>query len=55
MSSYVFKQCGQVIGTIDIPRDFLVKSAELKTVVEDDKPYEGAKVGDKYIDFIIND
>lgn len=39
---------------IDIPKDFLVKSGEVKTVETADTPYEGAKVGDKYIDFIIN-
>ena len=38
---------------INIPKDLLVRSAELKTVAEADVPYEGAVVGDKYIDFVI--
>ncbi len=39
---------------INIPKDFLVKGAEIKTVSTADDPYEGAEVGDKYIDFTIN-
>ena len=39
---------------IDIPKDFLVKSATLATVATADTPYEGAVVGDKYLDFVIN-
>lgn len=39
---------------IDIPKDFLVKSATLETVTTADVPYSGAVVGDKYIDFVIN-
>jgi hypothetical protein len=39
---------------IDIPKDFLVKSATLETVTTADTPYSGAVVGDKYIDFVIN-
>ena len=39
---------------IDIPKDFLVKSATLETVTTADVPYAGAVVGDKYIDFVIN-
>ena len=39
---------------IDIPKEFFMKSAELKEVEEEDQPYSGAKVGDKYIDFIVN-
>ena len=38
---------------INIPKDLLVRSAELKTVIEADVPYAGAVPGDKYIDFII--
>lgn len=40
-------QCGV---TIDIPLDKVVNNATLKTVTEKDVPYEGANVGDKYID-----
>jgi len=41
-------------ATINIPKDFLVKSAELKTCTQDNVPVEGYRVGDKYIDFVIN-
>lgn len=44
----------QVGSTINIPKDFLVKDAKLKIVEVADEPYAGAKVGDKYIDFMIN-
>ncbi len=43
-----------VVGTINIPKDFLVKSAALSTVTTANIPYQGAHVGDKYIDFVIN-
>lgn len=39
---------------INIPKDLLVKSASVKEVTEADQPYEGAAVGDKYIDLVIN-
>lgn len=42
------------IGEIDIPKDFLVKSGEVKSVATADSPYTGAVVGDKYIDLTIN-
>ena len=42
------------IGKIDIPKDFLVKSAAIRTVETADVPYSGAVVGDKYIDFVVN-
>lgn len=42
------------VGIINIPKDFLVKSGEVKTVTTADQPYSGAVVGDKYIEFIIN-
>lgn len=55
-ATYVIKQpSGLPDGfKINIPKDFLVKSAELKTVEIADTPYTGATIGDKYIDFIIN-
>ena len=43
-----------LIGKINIPKDFLVKSATVETVATADSPYTGAQVGDKYIDFVIN-
>ena len=54
-ATYYVTQGGSQVGVkINIPKDFLVKSAELKTVEEEDVPYEGAHVGDKYIDFVVN-
>lgn len=51
---YEIKQRGEVVGRINIPKDFLVKSGSVKTVAEKDKPYTGAAVGDKYIELVIN-
>jgi hypothetical protein len=54
-SSYTIKANGVALSPdIDIPKDFLVKSATLETVTTADTPYQGAQVGDKYIDFTIN-
>lgn len=55
-ATYVIKQLSGLADgfKINIPKDFLVKSAELKTVETVNTPYAGASVGDKYIDFIIN-
>lgn len=54
-STYVVKQGNTAVDVkINIPKDFLVKSAELCTVTVADQPYDGAKVGDKYIDFVVN-
>ena len=39
---------------ITINKDYLVNSADLAVVTIPDVPYEGAQVGDKYIDFVIN-
>ena len=55
IASYVVKQNNTKIGaTINIPKDYLVKNAELKTCTEVNQPVEGYKVGDKYMDFTIN-
>jgi hypothetical protein len=54
-ASYSIKANGVALSPdIDIPKDFLVKSATLETVTTADTPYQGAVVGDKYIDFVIN-
>lgn len=53
-TTYDLHQGGVLKGSINIPKDFLVKSATLETVATADVPYAGAKVGDKYIDFVIN-
>ena len=42
------------ITTVNIPKDYVVKSATVETVKTADVPYVGAEVGDKYIDFVIN-
>lgn len=42
-------------GTIDIPKDKFLQSATVGTVTEADKPYTGAVVGEKYLDFQFND
>ena len=45
---------GSVCGDyIDIPKDKFISHAELRTVTEPDVPYEGANVGDEYIDLEI--
>lgn len=54
-ASYTLSVNGTALATeINIPKDFLVKSATLETVATADVPYSGAVVGDKYIDFVIN-
>ena len=54
LKSYTIAQGGSTVGTINIPKDYLVKSAEIKTVATANVPYTGAQFGDKYIDFVIN-
>ena len=56
VATYVIKQGGEAVTgpKINIPKDYLVKSASIKTVTKADEPYSGAKVDDKYIDFVIN-
>lgn len=51
---YLTKDGAQVGEKINIPKDFLVNSADIKTVETADTPYKGAQVGDLYIDFVIN-
>lgn len=54
-ATYVIKQNGKQVGDkINIPKDYLVKSATVKTADTADKPVAGYKVGDKYIDFVVN-
>jgi len=54
-ATYVVKQGGSQVGSkINIPKDFLVKSASMNTVSTADSPQEGFAVGDKYLDFVIN-
>ena len=51
---YLTKDGAQVGEKINIPKDFLVNSADILEVETADDPYEGAQVGDLYIDFVIN-
>jgi hypothetical protein len=53
--SYAVKQNGVQVGaTIDIPKDFLVKSATVETVTTANTPVTGYTVGQKYLDFVVN-
>ena len=53
-ASYIVKQNNTQVGaTINIPKDFLVRSAELKTATASDSIPDVA-TGEKYIDFVIN-
>lgn len=55
LASYQLEKDGVVSGAvIDIPKDYLVKSASCKTCTKADDPITGLKVGDKYLDFVIN-
>ncbi len=40
---------------INIPKDLVLQSGDTKTVEVADTPYEGAEVGDPYIDLVLND
>lgn len=54
-ASYKFTMDGTQVGeTINIPKDFLVKSATIETCATADSPVAGLAVGDKYIDFVVN-
>lgn len=53
-ATYEIHQGGTKVGTsINVPKDFLVKSGELKVCKEDNVP-EGFKVDEKFIDFTVN-
>lgn len=60
LKTYIIKQGGNpvggsnVAGKINIPKDFLVKSGTVETVKTENRPYTGAVVGEKYLDFVIN-
>lgn len=54
-STYYITQDGTQVGSkINIPKDFLVRSASIKTVTTADEPQQGFQVDDKYLDFVIN-
>lgn len=55
LTTYVIKQNGTQVGSkINIPKDYLVKSATVETCDTANSPVSGYKLGDKYLDFIIN-
>lgn len=54
LKTYTIKQGDTSVGTINIPKDFLVKSGTVKTCVTDGEPIADLKKGDKYLDFVIN-
>lgn len=55
IATYHVKQNGAKVGaSINIPKDYLVKSATVGTVTTADTPVTGYKVDDKYLDFVIN-
>lgn len=49
---YLTKDDTQVGAKINIPLDQVLQSASIKQVTEENLPYEGAKIGDKYIEFL---
>ena len=54
IATYQLQKDGVQVGAnIDIPKDYLVKSAEIKTSAGDGDP-SGLPAGSKYIDFVIN-
>lgn len=54
-SAYVIKQNNVQVGAkINIPKDYLVRSADVKICTEPDVPVEGYEVGQQYIDFVVN-
>lgn len=55
LATYQLTEDGVPVGEkINIPKDFLVKSATIETVSVAGTPYKDAKAGDKYIDFVVN-
>lgn len=54
IATYQLQKDGKQVGAnIDIPKDYLVKSADIKVSTGDGDP-SGLPVGTKYIDFVIN-
>ena len=54
-ATYDVKANNVAVGdAINIPKDFLVKNANLQTCAAADTPIAGLAVGDPYLDFVIN-
>lgn len=55
LKTYQLKRGGSYVGAkINIPKDMVVQSGSVKTVTTENVPYQGAIVGDKYIDLVIS-
>lgn len=57
LKTYVLQANGTDVANsvkINIPKDFMLKAAEIATCTVDDEPIAGLVVGDKYFDFTIN-
>ena len=54
LATYEITQGGTLLGKIEIPKDFLIKSGTVKTSQAANNPEQGYLKGDKYIDFVIN-
>lgn len=54
--TYELRKDGVKVGaSINIPKDLVVSSGAVRVVDTADVPYEGAQVGDKYVDLELND
>lgn len=54
LKSYELRKNGEKVGvSIDIPKDLVVTKGEVKEVEEENVPYEGAVVGDLYLELSI--
>lgn len=54
-STYVINQGGTALSPkINIPKDYLLKSASLKQCTVKDEPIEGLNIGDWYFDWVLN-
>lgn len=52
-ATYYLTKDGQRLGVpINIPLDQVLRGSSIKTVTTANTPYSGAKVGDKYIEFL---
>ena len=52
-STYHLKKGGNKVGvSINIPLDQVLRGSSIKTVTTANTPYTGAKVGDKYVEFL---
>lgn len=54
LATYEIKQGGTLLGKIEIPKDYLIRSGTVKESQADNNPEPGYNKGDKYIDFLIN-